>query len=208
MFSYLREPGAIYRRSFEIIDAEANLAEVPLDVRALIVRLIHACGMTDIIQDLAFSSDIATVARSALSDGAPVLVDVGMVRQGITDPVLSTPGRIVCTLDLPAAGELAERRNITRSAAAVELWAPYLPGAVVAVGNAPTALFRLMELLDEGAPKPAAIFGFPVGFVGAAEAKAELMSDPRGVPYMTIQGRRGGSAFAAAAINALTGNRE
>lgn len=199
MDGYLRDPAEIYRRSFAIIRDEADLSAVPDDLRAVAVRLVHACGMTDIVPDLAWSGDVAARARTALAEGAPVLADARMVADGIIDRALHAAGRVICTLDpdthVPA--------GTTRSAAAVDLWRPHLHGAVVAIGNAPTALFRLLELLDAGAPRPAAILAFPVGFVGAAESKEALIADPRGVPYLALRGRRGGSALAAAAVNAL-----
>ncbi|MGQ0662469.1 MAG: precorrin-8X methylmutase [Pseudomonadota bacterium] len=192
MIHYLRDPAEIQRRSLAAVRAEADLSALPPELGDIAVRLIHACGMTDIVADLAFSSDVAAVARAALAAGRPVLVDARMVLHGIAP---GTP--VICTLDEAPAGPT------TRAAAAVEGWRPHLGGAVVAIGNAPTALFRLLELIDEGAPRPAAILAFPVGFVGAAEAKAELAANPRGVPYLTLKGRRGGSAMAAAAVNAL-----
>jgi precorrin-8X/cobalt-precorrin-8 methylmutase len=197
---YLRDPAAIYRRSFEIIRAEADFSGLPADAEPVATRIIHACGMTEIAADLRISPDFVTAATSAIAAGKPVLVDAEMVGQGIIDRHLA----IVCTLNDPKAREIGLARGTTRSAAAVELWHEQLNGALVVIGNAPTALFALLELIDAGAPRPAAIVGFPVGFVGAAESKEELHANPRGIPYATLLGRRGGSAMAAAAVNALT----
>jgi precorrin-8X/cobalt-precorrin-8 methylmutase len=205
MIDYIRDPAEIYRRSFATIRAETDLDCVPPELRAVALRLIHACGMTDILADLRWSDDLPVAARSALAAGAPILTDARMVADGIIDRRLRADGRIVCLIDAPETTTMATAQATTRSAAAVDLWAPRLAGAVVAIGNAPTALFRLLELLDAGAPKPAAILAFPVGFVGAAESKAVLAADPRGVPFLTLLGRRGGSAMAAAAVNALSG---
>ncbi|MBI3453832.1 MAG: precorrin-8X methylmutase [Rhodospirillales bacterium] len=205
MIDYLRDPAEIYRRSFETIRREADLGPLPPTLHDVAVRLMHACGMTDIARDLAFSPDVASAARDALRGGGTVLVDAEMVRHGITHPARAGGSCIVCALNDDAVPAIASRDATTRSAAAVELWTAHLAGAVVAIGNAPTALFRLLELLDAGAPKPAAILAFPVGFVGAVESKAELARDPRGVPFLTLLGRRGGSAMAAAAVNALAG---
>jgi precorrin isomerase len=203
MIDYLRDPAEIYRRSFAAIRAEAELARLPADLEPIAVRLVHACGMTDILPELAFSPDLVSRARAALAAGAAVLCDCRMVADGIIERRLPAKHQIVCTLDAPEVPARAASLGTTRSAVAVELWQPRLAGAVVAIGNAPTALFRLLELLDEGAPKPAAILAFPVGFVGAAESKAALAVDSRGVPFLTLRGRRGGSALAAAAVNAL-----
>ncbi|WP_207484168.1 precorrin-8X methylmutase [Arenibaculum pallidiluteum] len=200
---YLRDPAAIYRQSFATIAAEAALDRLPPGLVPMATRLIHACGMTDLVDDLAWSPDVAEVATAALAAGAPVLADARMVASGIMAARMPAGNAVLCPLDDPAVPDLAARLGTTRSAAAVELWLPRLAGAVVAIGNAPTALFRLLELLDGGAPRPAAILAFPVGFVGAAESKQELARDPRGVPFATVLGRRGGSALAAAAVNAL-----
>jgi precorrin-8X/cobalt-precorrin-8 methylmutase len=200
---YLRDPTEIYRRSFATIAAETALDRLPADVAELATRLVHACGMTDLVDDLAFSAEVVAAGRAALASGAPVLVDARMVAAGIMGARLPAGNEVICFLDDPALPGLAARMATTRSAAAVELWRPRLAGAVVAIGNAPTALFHLLEALDRGAPRPAAILGFPVGFVGAAESKDELARDPRGVPFATVLGRRGGSALAAAAVNAL-----
>lgn len=203
MRDYLRNSDDIYRQSFAIIRAEARLDLLPADLAAVAVRLIHACGMTDIVHDLAASPDAISAGRAALRASAPVLCDTHMVAAGITRSRLPTANPVLCTLQHPEVPALAARLSTTRSAAAVELWRPYLAGAVVAIGNAPTALLRLLELLDEGIAKPALIVGVPVGFVGAAEAKAALAANSRGVPFLTVHGRRGGSAMAAAAVNAL-----
>ena len=202
-YTYLKDAHAIYRRSFELIRQEVDLGVLPQSLHAVAERLIHACGDATILPDLACSDGVAQAARAALAAGAPILVDSAMVAAGIIRARLAG-NPVLCLLNDPATTELARRNGTTRSAAAVDLWQPHLAGAVVAIGNAPTALFRLLELLDAGAPAPAAILGFPVGFVGAAEAKAALASHPRGIPCLTLKGRRGGSAMAAAAVNALT----
>ncbi len=208
MIDYIRDGNEIYQHSFAIIRAEATLATLPPTLEAVAVRLIHACGMTDIVTDLAYSTDAAIAGRSALTNGAPILCDAQMVANGVTRKRLPANNAVICTLNDPQVPTIAQTIQNTRSAAALELWKPHLEGAVVAIGNAPTALFRLLELLDEGAPKPALILGFPVGFVGAAESKAALAANSRGVPFLTIQGRRGGSAMAAAAVNALAKEHE
>ncbi|WP_431854610.1 precorrin-8X methylmutase [Azospirillum sp.] len=200
---YLRDPDAIYRRSFATIRAEADLARFPPDVAELAIRLIHTCGMVDLADDIAFSADVVAQGRAALRAGAPILVDAQMVGAGITARLLPARNRILCHLHDAAVPGLARAIGTTRSAAAVDRWLPELEGAVVAIGNAPTALFRLLELIDAGAPRPAAVLAFPVGFVGAAESKAELAGNPRGLSFATVRGRRGGSALAAAAVNAL-----
>jgi precorrin-8X/cobalt-precorrin-8 methylmutase len=204
-FDYLRDPAAIYRRSFEIIRAEADLSGLPADLAAVAVRLVHACGMPDIVAGLAWSGDAAGAGRRALAAGRPVLVDARMVAEGVIAARLPAGNAVVCTLGEPAVPALAARLQTTRSAAAIDLWRLRLDGAVVAIGNAPTALFRLLELLQEGAPRPAVILAFPVGFVGAAESKEALIAAGLDVPYLTLRGRRGGSALAAAAVNALAG---
>jgi precorrin-8X/cobalt-precorrin-8 methylmutase len=203
MIDYLRDPAEIYRRSFAAIRAEAALERLPPDIAAVALRLVHACGMTDIVADLAFDPGVAAAARQALAAGRPILADARMVAEGIRRRALTAGNELVCRIDDAAAAAIAARDGTTRAAAAVDLWRPQLDGAVVAIGNAPTALFRLLELIDAGAARPAAIFAFPVGFVGAAESKAALAADSRGVPYLTLLGRRGGSALAAAAVNAL-----
>jgi precorrin-8X/cobalt-precorrin-8 methylmutase len=197
---YLRDPAAIYRRSFEIIRAETNFSQLPADAEPIATRIIHACGMPDIAPDLRISSDFVTAAQGALAAGTTVLVDVEMVRHGIIDKRLN----VICTLNDPRAREVGMATGNTRSAAAVEFWRDHLAGSIAVIGNAPTALFALLEMIDAGAPTPAAIVGFPVGFVGAAESKDELHANPRGIPYAALLGRRGGSAMAASVINALT----
>lgn len=201
---YLRDPAAIYRRSFEIIRSEANFSRIPADAEAVATRIIHACGMPDIAADLRISSDFVYAAKAALGNGNHVLVDAEMVRHGIIDKQLN----VICTLNHPRAREIGMTSGNTRSAAAVELWRDHLEGAIAVIGNAPTALFALLEMIDAGGPRPAAIVGFPVGFVGAAESKDELHANSRGIPYATLLGRRGGSAMAASVINALTRGAE
>ncbi|MGA7932365.1 MAG: precorrin-8X methylmutase [Kovacikia sp.] len=208
MPDYIRDGTEIYRHSFAIIRAEANLARLPADLEPIAVRLIHSCGMTDIVHDLAYSSDAVQCGRTALKQGAPILCDAQMVANGVTRKRLPANNAVICTLSQPEVPAIAEKIQNTRSAAALELWRSHLEGAVVAIGNAPTALFRLLELLHEGVPKPALILGFPVGFVGAAESKAALAADSWGVPFLTLHGRRGGSAMAAAAVNALAQESE
>jgi precorrin isomerase len=205
---YIRDGAEIYRQSFATIRAEANLDCLPADFDSVAVRLIHACGMIDIVSDLDYSIDAVRVGRSALAAGAPILCDARMVADGVTRKRLPADNRVICTLPDERVVALAAQLENTRSAAALELWLPHFAGAVVAIGNAPTALFRLLEMLDEGAPKPALILGFPVGFVGAVESKAALAADSRGIPFLTIHGRRGGSAMAAAAVNALAMEQE
>jgi precorrin-8X/cobalt-precorrin-8 methylmutase len=205
---YLRDGPTIYRHSFAIIRGEADLSGIPPALESVAVRIAHASGMVDVIADLVYSPDAGTAGRAALARGAPILCDAKMVADGVTRARLPADNAVICTLDDPAVADLARRLETTRSAAALELWRPHLAGAIVAIGNAPTALFRLLELLDAGAPKPALILGFPVGFVGAAESKAALAADPRGVPFVALRGRRGGSAMTAAAVNALATERE
>ncbi|GAB3443148.1 precorrin-8X methylmutase [Insolitispirillum peregrinum] len=203
MLEYLRRGDDIYRQSFAIIRAEANLTRIPADLEKLAVRVAHACGMPDIIDDLMFSPGAGEAGRAALAAGAAILCDCRMVAEGITRARLPAANRVVCTLNDPSVPDLARQMDTTRSAAALELWRPQLAGAVVAIGNAPTSLFHLLTMLDAGAPRPALILGFPVGYVGAAESKQELADDSRGVPFVAVRGRRGGSAMAAAALNAL-----
>ncbi len=200
---YIRDPQEIYQQSFAGIEAEADLSALPAALRPVAVRLVHACGMTDLVGDLRYSADAANAGIQALERGAPVFCDVEMVRSGIIGSRLPSGNEIICTLNNPAVEAHARATGQTRSAAAVEFWGERLGGAVVAIGNAPTALFHLLELLDAGAPEPALIIGMPVGFVGAAESKAELATNPRGCQFIAIAGRRGGSAMAAAAVNAL-----
>ncbi|MEO0363283.1 MAG: precorrin-8X methylmutase, partial [Pseudomonadota bacterium] len=199
---YERDPAAIYAASFAAVRSEARLDHLPEDLRDVAIRLVHSCGMTDVPNRLAWSDDVVAAARGALEAGAPVLCDCEMVASGVIRRFLPR-SEIVVTLNDPETPARAKAIGNTRSAAAVELWGRRLAGGVVVIGNAPTALFRLLELLDDGAPRPAAILGFPVGFVGAAESKAELARDPRGAAFLTLRGRRGGSAIAAAALNAL-----
>ena len=205
---YIKNGEEIYRKSFAIIRAETNWENLPDDLAHVAVRLIHSCGMTDITEDLEASPDAVKIGRNALAGGAAILCDSQMVANGITKARLPKDNPIICTLNHPEVTELAQQINNTRSAAALELWRPHLAGAVVAIGNAPTALFRLLELLDQNVDKPALILGFPVGFVGAAESKTELATNSRGVPFITLHGRRGGSAIAAAAVNALAKENE
>ncbi len=208
MIDYIRNGDDIYRKSFAMIRSEANLDKLSADLAHVAVRLIHACGMTDIVQDLAASLDAVQSGREALALGAPIFCDSQMVANGITRKRLPANNDIICTLNHPDVPAIAQQIDNTRSAAALDLWQPQMAGAVIAIGNAPTALFRLLELLDQGAPKPALILGFPVGFVGAAESKAELAANSRGIPFITLQGRRGGSAIAVAAVNALAKENE
>ncbi len=205
---YIKNGEEIYRKSFAIIRSETNWENLPDDLAHVAVRLIHSCGMTDITKDLEASPDAVKIGRNALAGGAAILCDSQMVANGITKARLPKNNPIICTLNHPEVTELARQINNTRSAAALELWRPHLAGAVVAIGNAPTALFRLLELLDQNVDKPALILGFPVGFVGAAESKTELATNSRGVPFITLHGRRGGSAIAAAAVNALAKENE
>jgi precorrin-8X/cobalt-precorrin-8 methylmutase len=201
--SYLRDGAAIYERSFAIIRAEADLSRFSAEEADVVVRMIHACGVVDAARDIVFGGDLVVAGRGALAAGAPILCDAEMVAHGITRTRLPAKNDVICTLNDPRVAGLAMKRDTTRSAAALELWRDRLAGAVVAIGNAPTALFRLLELIDGGAPKPAAILGIPVGFVGAAESKEALAANSRGVPFLTVRGRMGGSAMTAAAVNAL-----
>ena len=203
MLDYIRDAGEIYRQSFATIRAEADLSRFPADVARVVVRLIHTCGQTDVTEHVAFTSDVVTRAHEALVAGAPVLCDSSMVAAGITRSRLPADNEVVSLVADERAPDLAARWATTRSAAAVDLWADRLPGAVLAIGNAPTALFRLLELVDGGVAPPAAVLGGPVGFVGSAQSKQELIDDPRGMSYLVVTGRRGGSAMAAAAVNAI-----
>jgi len=203
-YTYLRDPAAIYRRSFALIEAEADLSRFPHDLRPLALRLAHAAGDTAILADLTWSDGAAAAGRRALATGAAILVDSMMVAAGIIAERLPAQNEIVCTLHDAQTAELARSLETTRSAAAVELWRPHLAGAIVAIGNAPTALFHLLEMIADGASKPALVLGFPVGFVGAAEAKTALAEFGDGLSFIALSGRRGGSALAAAAVNALT----
>jgi precorrin-8X/cobalt-precorrin-8 methylmutase len=201
--AYLRDGTAIYQRSFAIIRAEADLSRFSTEEADVAVRMIHACGQVEMTQHIVFGGDLVAAARGALAAGAPILCDAEMVARGVTRARLPARNDVICTLNDPRVASLAAKHQTTRSAAAIELWLDRLGGAVVAIGNAPTALFRLLDLIDGGAPKPAAIIGIPVGFVGAAEAKAALAENPRSVPFLTVRGRSGGSAMTAAAVNAL-----
>lgn len=201
--AYLRDGTAIYRQSFAIIRAEADLSRFSPDEADIVVRMIHACGQVDVARHVVFGGDLVAAARNALADGAPILCDAEMVAHGITRARLPARNAVICTLNDPRTPEIAAKSKTTRSAAALDLWRERLAGAVVAIGNAPTALFRLLEMLDAGAPKPAAIVGIPVGFVGAAESKEALVADARGVQFLIVRGRIGGSAMTAAAVNAL-----
>ena len=201
--AYLRDGAAIYERSFAIIRAEAELSRFSAEEADVAVRMIHACGLVEAARHIVFGRDLVAAARAALTHGAPILCDAEMVAHGITRARLPARNDVVCALRDARVPALAEKLGTTRSAAALELWADRLAGAVVAIGNAPTALFRLLELLDGGAPKPAAILGIPVGFVGAAESKDALADNSRDVPFLIVRGRMGGSAMAAAAVNGL-----
>ncbi len=200
---YLRNPQAIYEQSFATIRAEADLSRFDEDEAALAIRLIHACGMVDIADDLVISPGAMATGRSALEAGALVITDVKMVQHGIIPRNLPAGNSLLCGLDEEAAAAFAKSHATTRSAGGMEALAEKIPGAIIAIGNAPTALFHLLEMLDKGLGKPALVLGFPVGFVGAVESKAELVVNPRGVPFVALKGRRGGSAMAAAAVNAL-----
>jgi precorrin-8X/cobalt-precorrin-8 methylmutase len=201
--AYLRDGDAIYERSFAIIRSEADLSRFSPDEAGIVVRMIHACGLVEAARHIVFGEGLVAAARDALTGGAPILCDAEMVAHGITRARLPALNEVVCALRDPRVPALAKKNGTTRSAAALELWADRLAGAVVAIGNAPTALFRLLELLDAGAPKPSAILGIPVGFVGAAESKDALAANSRGVPFLVVRGRMGGSAMTAAAVNAL-----
>ena len=205
MRPYEKDPQAIYAQSFATVRKEARLERFPEDLHPLVIRLIHACGMVEIADRLAFSPDLARAGAEALAKGAPILCDCEMVASGIIRRRLPADNAVVVTLNDPRTPARAQELGTTRSAAAVEFWREQIEGAVVAVGNAPTTLFHLLERIDAGWPRPAAILGFPVGFVGAAESKAELAANPRGTPFVTLKGRKGGSAMASAAVNALAG---
>jgi precorrin-8X/cobalt-precorrin-8 methylmutase len=203
---YVRDGAEIYRRSFATIRAEADLTGLPEDVARVAVRMIHACGMVDLAGDIGFSQGVVTTARKALLDGAPILCDAQMVASGVTRKRLPADNEVICTLRDPSVPTLATHLGTTRSAAAMDLWLDHLGGAVVAIGNAPTALFRLLELVEAGAPRPAAVIGIPVGFIGAAESKDALAASD--LEHLVVRGRRGGSAITAAAINALASEDE
>ena len=203
MLAYVKDPQEIYRLSFEIIGREAGIGRLPADVAPLAIRLIHACGMPDIVEQLAFSDDVVSRAREALGRGAPILCDTPMTAAGIIRRHLPADNDVVTGTEHPDVAERARAIGNTRSAAGVELWGERLDGSVVAIGNAPTALFHLIERIDLDGYRPAAILAFPVGFVGAAESKELLAASGLGIPFITLRGRRGGSAMAAAAVNAL-----
>lgn len=205
-YEYERDGAEIYRRSFATIRAEAGLDGLPEDVARVVVRMIHACGMVDLVQDVRFSPGVAMAARKALLGGAPILCDAQMVASGVTRARLPAGNDVVCTLRDPRVPGIAQRIGNTRSAAAMDLWGDRLGGAVVAIGNAPTALFRLLEMIEAGAPRPAAVLGIPVGFIGAAESKDALAESD--LEFLIVRGRRGGSAMTAAAVNALASETE
>ena len=203
--AYLRDPELIYQQSFSAIRKEADLSHFPQDIANIVVRMIHSCGMTDIAQDIVYTINAASAGKAALIQGSPVLCDSRMVCEGVIRAKLPAENEVLCWNNCPESADLAKKLGTTRSAAAVDLWRPKLAGAVVAVGNAPTTLFRLLEVLEEGVNPPAVIFGLPVGFVGAAESKELLVKQCKdSVQFLTLNGRRGGSAMAAAAVNALT----
>jgi precorrin-8X/cobalt-precorrin-8 methylmutase len=206
--AYEADGAQIYRASFATIRAEARLDGLEPDVARVAVRMIHACGMVDLVTDLETSPNAVKAARAALLSGAPILADAQMVASGITRSRLPADNAVICTLSDPQVPDLARRLNTTRSAAAVDLWLDRLEGAVVAIGNAPTALFRLLELIRDGAPRPAVVLGLPVGFIGAAESKLALAGNPLGLDYVVVHGRRGGSAMAVAAVNAIASEQE
>ena len=207
-YDYLREPTEIYRRSFSTIRSESDLSALPEDMHSVAVRMIHACGDVDLVNDLACHPRVVPAARTALEAHAVIFTDTQMLAAGITRRRLPTDNEVCCLLNDPRAGHLAAQWETTRSAAAVSLWSDRLAGAVVAIGNAPTALFHLLELVADGGPRPAAILGIPVGFVGSAESKIALAENPWDIPWLVVHGRRGGSAICAAAINALAGRSE
>jgi len=206
--SYVKDGAEIYRRSFATIRAEADLSRFPPDVSRVVVRMIHACGMVDLVPDVDFSPHVVRDARAALLAGAPILCDAQMVAAGVTRRRLPADNEVVCTLGDPRVPALAAELGTTRSAAALELWRDRLDGAVVAIGNAPTALFHLLDMVAAGAPRPAAVLGVPVGFIGAAESKDALAEHPLGLEHLVVRGRRGGSAMTAAALNAIASEEE
>jgi precorrin-8X/cobalt-precorrin-8 methylmutase len=206
MYAYEKDGAEIYRQSFATIRAEADLAGLPEDVARVVVRMIHACGQVDLVPDVVFSPAVVDRARAALDAGAPVLCDAKMVASGITRRRLPADNDVLCTLDDPRVPALAAALGTTRSAAALELWRDRLDGAVVAIGNAPTALFHLLEMLGDGAPRPAAVLGIPVGFIGAAESKEALAATD--LEHLVVRGRRGGSAMTVAAVNAIASDVE
>jgi len=205
--NYLNDPEAIYRQSFAAIRAEADLSSLPAETHAIALRMIHACGMVDILRDLHIDPLLPAAVRAALAAHRPILADCEMVRSGIIKRDLPSKIEIICTLNDPRTRDIGIASNTTRSAAAVELWKPHISGAIIVIGNAPTALFALLDLIDRGCPLPSAIIATPVGFVGAAASKAEPLSNPRGIAFATLLGRRVGSAIAAAALNAIIAER-
>ncbi|ORM24172.1 precorrin-8X methylmutase [Williamsia sp. 1135] len=207
MYSHIRDGAEIYRQSFATIRAEADLGGFDDDLSRVVVRMIHACGQVDLTADVRASDRVVTAARGALEAGAPILCDANMVASGVTRKRLPADNDVLCMLRDPRTPELAAELDTTRTAAAIELWRPVLEGAVVAIGNAPTALFALLELIDAGGPRPAAVIGAPVGFIGAAES-CQALADRTDLEYLTVLGRRGGSAITAAAINALASTAE
>jgi precorrin-8X/cobalt-precorrin-8 methylmutase len=204
MRPYEKNPSAIYKESFKIAASEANMERFPVGLREIVLRLIHACGMPEIADRISFSDEAFKAGFDALQKGAPILCDCEMVKAGITSRYLPIQTKVITTLNDPRTESIAKSISNTRSAAAVELWKNNIEGAIVCIGNAPTALFHLLELLEKGWPRPALILGFPVGFVGAAESKAELAKSNLGLSFITLKGRRGGSALASAAVNALS----
>ena len=208
MSGYVRDGAEIYRQSFATIRAEADLDGLDPVLERVVVRMIHACGMVDLAGDVAASSGFGAAAETALHAGAPILCDTTMVASGVTRTRLPAGNDVLCTLSDPSVADLAAQLGTTRSAAALELWREHLDGSIVVVGNAPTALFRLLELVEEGAHRPAAVIGAPVGFIGAAESKAALAAHPARLEHIVVRGRRGGSAIAAAAVNALASPAE
>ena len=206
-YDYIRDGAAIYDKSFAIIRAESNLARFTPEEEKVAVRIIHSCGIVEAAADILFAPGAAKAGRAALLNGAPILCDANMVANGITKSRLPANNPIICTLDDPSVPALAKQLDTTRTAAAMELWRPHLKGAIVAIGNAPTALFRLLEMIDDGAPLPACIVGMPVGFVGAAESKDALMAHNK-APWIIVKGRKGGSAMTVGAVNALASDKE
>ncbi|MFI1460093.1 precorrin-8X methylmutase [Nocardia carnea] len=204
---YLTDAGEIYRRSFSIIRSEAELDRFPADIAQVVVRMIHGCGQVDLAGDIAFTPGVVAAARDALRGGAPILCDANMVASGVTRTRLPADNEVLCLLRDPRVPDLAARLGTTRSAAALELWRDRLEGAVVAIGNAPTALFHLLDMVAAGGPAPAAVLGIPVGFVGAVESK-EALTESSGLEYLTVRGRRGGSAITASALNSIASEEE
>lgn len=208
MHDYIRDGAEIYRQSFATIRAEADLTAFTPDIAQVVVRMIHASGEVDLTEVIGATPNVVRDARAALNAGAPILCDANMVAAGVTRRRLPANNDVICTLSDPSVRDLAETLGTTRTAAALELWGERLDGAVVAIGNAPTALFHLLELIAAGAPKPAAIVGGPVGFIGAAESKEDLIASGLGIEYLVVRGRRGGSAITAAAVNAIASEEE